>query len=341
MMKQRLLDLNLPPLLPRQQMLSILLSQEYGHLPDAPVDLAFRADALPAPTFGGKATVTRVTAGCTVKGKSFSFPFYAAIPTAEGKHPFFVHINFRPEVADYYQPIEEIIDNGFAVLSFCYNDVTQDNHDLTDGLAGILYENGIRGPEDPGKIALWAWAAQRVMDYAETRQDVLDLDCAVVCGHSRLGKTALLAAATDERFTFAYSNESGCSGAAVTRGKQGEHISDICTNFPYWFCENYTQYREREDSLPFDQHYLIASIAPRRVCIGSAAEDLWADPAAEQLCCFAASPAFETGFDCPDRPAAVGEAFFGGHIGYHLRSGQHFFSREDWQRIMQFVRIHY
>ena len=179
------------------------------------------------------------------------------------------------------------------------------------------------------------------MDYAETRQDVLDLDCAVVCGHSRLGKTALLAAATDERFTFAYSNESGCSGAAVTRGKQGEHISDICTNFPYWFCENYTQYREREDSLPFDQHYLIASIAPRRVCIGSAAEDLWADPAAEQLCCFAASPAFETGFDCPDRPAAVGEAFFGGHIGYHLRSGQHFFSREDWQRIMQFVRIHY
>ena len=341
MMKQRLLDLNLPPLLPRQQMLSILLSQEYGHLPDAPVDLAFRADALPAPTFGGKATVTRVTAGCTVKGKPFSFPFYAAIPTAEGKHPFFVHINFRPEVADYYQPIEEIIDNGFAVLSFCNNDVTQDNGDLTDGLAGILYENGIRGPEDPGKIALWAWAAQRVMDYAETRQDVLDLDCAVVCGHSRLGKTALLAAATDERFTCAYSNESGCSGAAVTRGKQGEHISDICTNFPYWFCENYTQYKEREDSLPFDQHYLIASIAPRRVCIGSAAEDLWADPAAEQLCCFAASPAFETGFDCPDRPAQTGEAFFGGHIGYHLRSGQHFFSREDWQRIMQFVRIHY
>lgn len=341
MMKQRLLDLNLPPLLPRQQMLSILLSQEYGHLPDAPVDLAFQADVLPAPTFGGKATVTRVTAGCTVKGKSFSFPFYAAIPTAEGKHPFFVHINFRPEVADYYQPIEEIIDNGFAVLSFCYNDVTQDNGDLTDGLAGILYENGIRGPEDPGKIALWAWAAQRVMDYAETRQDVLDLDCAVVCGHSRLGKTALLAAATDERFTCAYSNESGCSGAAVTRGKQGEHISDICTNFPYWFCENYTQYKEREDALPFDQHYLVASIAPRRVCIGSAAEDLWADPAAEQLCCFAASPAFETGFDCPDRPAAVGEAFFGGHIGYHLRSGQHFFSREDWQRIMQFVRIHY
>lgn len=341
MMNQRLLDLNLPPLLPRQQMLSILLSQEYGHLPDAPVDLAFQADALPAPTFGGKATVTRVTAGCTVKGKSFSFPFYAAIPTAEGKHPFFVHINFRPEVADYYQPIEEIIDNGFAVLSFCYNDVTQDNGDLTDGLAGILYENGIRGPEDPGKIALWAWAAQRVMDYAETRQDVLDLDCAVVCGHSRLGKTALLAAATDERFTCAYSNESGCSGAAVTRGKQGEHISDICTNFPYWFCENYTQYKEREDSLPFDQHYLIASIAPRRVCIGSAAEDLWADPAAEQLCCFAASPAFETGFDCPDRPAQTGEAFFGGHIGYHLRSGQHFFRREDWQRIMQFVRIHY
>ena len=338
-MKERLSKLNLPPLLPRQEMLSILQSQEYGWLPEAPEKLCFSEESWYAPTFGGKAVCSRVTVSFTLRGKSFSFPFYTTIPTGAGRHPFFVHINFRPAIADYYQPIEEILDNGFAVLSFCYEDVTKDNSDFTDGLAGILFENGIRSPEDPGKIALWAWAAQRVMDYAQN-QSSLDLNCAVVCGHSRLGKTALLAAATDERFTFAYSNESGCSGAAITRGKQGEHISHICTSFSYWFCENYRQYIDHEDTMPFDQHYLIASIAPRKVLVGSAAEDLWADPVAEQLGCLAASEAFGTGLLCPDRPAEPGEAFPEGDVGYHLRAGAHFFSREDWQKLIAFVRRH-
>lgn len=339
MLLQRLAALNLPPLLPRQQMLDMLQSEVYGRMPEPPEALAFTEEPQPWLNFAGKANLTRVTANCTVKGRRFSFPFWVAVPTAAGKHPFFVHINFRPELSDYYQPVEEIIDNGFAVLSFCYNDVTQDNSDFTDGLAGILFGGESRKKNDPGKIALWAWAAQRVMDYAQSRTD-LDLNCAAVCGHSRLGKTALLAAATDERFTFACSNESGCSGAAITRGKQGEHISHICSNFAYWFCENYRRYVDHEDTMPFDQHYLVAAIAPRKVCIGSAAEDLWADPLAEQLCCFAASPAFTKGFDCPDRPAEPGDAFLDGDIGYHLRSGQHFFSRSDWQRLMAFVRIH-
>lgn len=330
---------NLPPLLPREQMLAILHSQVYGHLPPRPEQLSFTREVLGAPTFGGKAECTRVTAHFTLHGKPFSFPFHATVPTAPGRHPFFVHINFRPEVADYYQPIEEILDSGFAVLSFDYNDVTRDDGDFTQGLAGLLFTGGTRGPEDPGKIALWAWAAQRVMDYAK-ECDVLDLSCAVVCGHSRLGKTALLAAATDTRFAFAYANESGCSGAAISRGKTGETVADICRVFPYWFCENYPNWAGREPEMPFDQHYLVAAIAPRKVLIGSAALDGWACPAAEQLCCFAAASAFETGFPCPPRPAEVGETFFDGHIGYHLRGGDHFFSREDWQKLIRFVNHH-
>lgn len=139
---------------------------------------------------------------------------------------------------------------------------------------------------------MWAWAAQRVLDYAQTLDELLDLDCAIVCGHSRLGKTALLAAATDKRFAFAYSNDSGCSGAAITREKQGENVKDICERFPYWFCENYKLYIDNEQNMPFDQHYLLASIAPRKVLVGSAAEDIWADPISEFLCCVAAGSVF-------------------------------------------------
>ena len=155
-----------------------------------------------------------------------------------------------------------------------------------------------------------------------------------------MGKTALLAAATDERFAYAYSNESGCSGAAISRDKDGESVKDIYEVFPFWFCENYSKYVSNEQAMPFDQHYLLASIAPRKVLVGSASEDPWACPAFEQLGCIAAAPAFEKGFVCDKFPAEVGDAFLEGDVGYHLRSGEHDFSRVDWLRMIEFVKLH-
>jgi hypothetical protein len=141
----------------------------------------------------------------------------------------------------------------------------------------------------------------------------------------------------DERFKFSYSNDSGCSGAALARGTTGETVEDICDRFPFWFCENYKKYSKNESAMPFDQHYLIASIAPRYVLIGSAKEDAWAHPQSEQLACVAASPAFKNGFECENRFAEVGDEFFNGDIGYHMRKGTHYFSREDWQKLIKFV----
>ncbi len=341
MLNELLHERKIPPLLPREDALNILQREEYGFLPPAPSALSFTAEENLIPRFcAGNAELHRITVSCTVCSKPFSFPFSAVLPTDNQPHPFFIHINFRDAVPDRYMPTEELIDNGFAVLSFCYKDVSSDDDDFTNGLAGLLFENGSRGPSDPGKIALWAWAAHRVMDWAETRTDALDLSRSIVCGHSRLGKTALLAAATDPRFAFAYSNDSGCSGAALARGTRGETVRDICRKFPFWFCENYLQYIDNEAQMPFDQHDLIAAIAPRRVLIGSAAEDYWADPLSEQLACVAASPAFGRGFDGADRPAKEGDAFLGGDVGYHLRHGRHYFSRADWHQLIRFVKLH-
>ena len=342
MINNRLTELKLPPLTEKEKMLDILLREEYGYLPQKPENISFDVTPRYVRNFcAGKATLSRVVANCIVEGREFSFPFYVTMPTGDGKYPFFVHINFRDNVPDMYMPTEELVDNGFAVLSFCYKDVTSDSGDFSDGLAGVLFPEGKRTDTDCGKIAMWAWAAHRVMDYAETLEN-LDMTRSVVCGHSRLGKTALLTAATDERFAFAYSNNSGCSGAAITRGKLGETVKDICNRFPYWFCENYKKYADDESNMPFDQHYLIATIAPRYVCVGSASADEWAGPESEQLACVAASPAFEAlgkkGFIAPDRVAEVGESFFEGDIGYHLREGLHYFGRADWNQLIRFIR---
>ena len=340
MFEKLLKERNLPPLQSREEMLDILQREVYGFLPPKPDSVSWTVEEDVVKKFcAGKAVLNKITVTSQMGDRTFSFPCQLAMPTAEGKHPFFVHINFRDAVPDRYMPTEELIDNGFAVFSFCYNDVTGDNGDFSDGLAGVLYGGRERKPDDAGKLAMWAWAAHRIMDYAQTL-DRLDMTRAIVCGHSRLGKTALLTAATDRRFTFAYSNDSGCSGAAVTRQKQGETVKKICDRFPYWFCENYKQYADREGEMPFDQHYLLACIAPRKVLVGSASEDVWADPASEQLCCAAAAPAFPQGFVCDKFPADTGDEFFLGDIGYHLRRGMHYFSREDWQKLIKFVNIH-
>lgn len=310
-------------------------------MPPTPEKISFEVEEDCVKNFcAGNAVLNRVTATVTLNGKDFSFPFYCTLPTEKGKHPFFIHINFRDDNPDRYMPTEELIDNGFAVLSFCYKDVTSDDGDFTNGLAGILFENGKRNDTDPGKISMWAWAAHRVMDYAETLGDVLDLDCGIVCGHSRLGKTALLTAATDSRFAFSYSNNSGCSGDALARGTTGETVEQIVKRFPFWFCENYKKYVNNESEMPFDQHFLLASISPRYVCVGSASEDWWADNNSQFLTCVAASDSFEKGFICEDRLPEIDDVYFEGSIGFHKRKGLHYFSRKDWQRLIEFVKLH-
>ena len=341
MLKQILNDRKVPELRSREEMLEIMQKEVYGYMPPKPDRVEWTVKNNYIGNFcAGKATAQYVELTSYWGDKSFKFPFVAVIPTAKGPHPFFIHINFRPNVPDRYMHSEEIVDRGFACLSFCYEDVTKDNNDFTSGLAGMLYENGERGLHDAGKIAMWAWAAQRVMDYAE-QESRLDKSCSIVCGHSRLGKTALFCGATDERFTFAYSNDSGCSGAAITRDKVGETVEAITRVFPYWFCENYKQYVNREHEMPFDQHYVIASVAPRYAYVASAKEDEWADPASEMLACVAATPAYEekglAGLICENRLPEVGDVYHAGNIGYHLRAGSHYFSREDWNKVIDFV----
>ena len=93
-----------------------------------------------------------VTAKCRLGNETFTFPFYTILPTDDKKHPFFIHVNFRSDIPDKHQPTEEIIDNGFALLTFNYEDITKDNGDFSDGLAGILYKNSERAGNDAGKI---------------------------------------------------------------------------------------------------------------------------------------------------------------------------------------------
>ena len=322
----------------RTELRAILQREIYGEFPVSPDYVKGEIIESPrARDCAGKAYISLIRLTFSVKGEEFSFPFRLVMPKFIKKPRFAVVINFRDNMPDEYIPCEELTDRGIGFAAFCYKDVTSDDSNMSNGLSGVLAKVGYN---DTGKLVMWAYAASRVLDYV-LENEVIDREHIVVAGHSRLGKTALVAGAFDERFTCAYSNDSGCSGAAITRCKKGEQISFITKTFPFWFCKKYREYAGRHEAMPFDQHYLIASIAPRNVYVASALVDTWSDPESEYLSCVAAGKYWElygkSGFIYNgERMANVTEVFHQGEVGYHMRNGYHYFSREDWNKFLDY-----
>lgn len=244
-----------------------------------------------------------------------------------------------------FWPAERIVERGYMAAAFHNSDVAPDKPDrFLDAVHGIFEAtDDDRAPNAWGTIAAWAWGASRVMDYFEADQDIDETRIGVV-GHSRGGKAALWCGAEDERFALVVSNNSGCTGAALSRRRKGETIAQINNRFPHWFCENYKRYNEREEELPIDQHQLIALMAPRLIYVASASEDEWADPKGEFLSCVHAGPVYELfglqGVGTDDFPK-TNQSLYAGHIGYHLRRGGHNLTEYDWDRFMDFADRHW
>lgn len=349
---QKLLDeRNLPTLLKgvksaedfekkKSKIRKLLSEREYGEIPRKPDHMFVEVTDTYESFAAGKAVRKRLNFKFESDGKVFSFPAMSFIPKGKEKCPAFVYISFEPGEANKYMPSEEILERGYALFTFCYNDVSRDNNDFKDGIAKYLVKSR-RKNTAPGKIALWAWAAMRVMDYIEVLGDDIDLDNVAIIGHSRLGKTALVTGAFDERFKYVISNDSGCAGAALERGKVGERYERISQVFPHWFCPAFNRDAAAKVDMPFDQHFLLALSAPRHIMIGSAEEDIWADPLSEFLSLASINPVYKLygkegvvyGEDVPTPRSVLAD----GDSTYYVRKGTHFLSRHDWNTYMDVI----
>lgn len=235
-------------------------------------------------------------------------------------------------------PYECILSRGYAVATFYCGDVDPDFDDgFTNGVHGTIYKAKMRTGSSWGTISTWAWGLMRAMDYLESDSSIGKV---AVIGHSRLGKTALWAGALDERFSMVISNESGCTGAALSRRAIGETVGVIQSKFPHWFCRNYLKYSDKENTLPVDQHELLALVAPRPLYVASADGDKWSDPKGEYLSLLGAAPVYELyGLEALkdlDQPR-VSFPVSAGRSAYHLRHGRHDIVLYDWIQYLNFA----
>ncbi|MCS2436245.1 acetylxylan esterase [Bacteroides ovatus] len=358
----------------RPELLRLFETQIYGKAPVRSKDLHFRLLNEDREALGGLATRKEVAVYLTKDEKHYLTVLMYLPNRRKGTVPMFFGINFKGNHAIHPDegitfpseermiaygrkrmfprgsaasrwPVEMLMEHGYGLATFYRGDIDPDFDDgFQNGVHPLYYKKGQTRPAEDewGTLAAWAWGMSCAMDYFETDKDI-DAKRIAIFGHSRLGKTTLWAGAIDPRFALVISNDSGCGGAALSRRKFGETVRAVNCQFTHWFCRNFWQYNDKEDTLPVDQHELIALMAPRPVYIASAEEDRWADPKGEFLSGVYASPVYEL-FGLPGLPVkempAVNQPVLSGTIGYHIRSGKHDINLYDWTQFVKFADKH-
>ncbi|MAT16496.1 MAG: acetylxylan esterase [Planctomyces sp.] len=292
----------------RPELIKLFTHYMYGYMPEN-VKVKFTEDAAPAEVMNGKAIVKQIAISFPELEAENAPQIHLALflpNKAEQKFPVFLAVNkcgnhtVIPDEAiltfpthnlhDYcekpengargskldYWCLEYLIERGYGFATYHVNNVDPDTHDFTDGVHPHFKD--VKGPKESrwGTISAWAWGLQRCVDYLLSDAQVRG-DCIAVTGHSRRGKTALWATATDERIALCIPHQSGTGGMALSRNNEQETVKRINEHFPHWFNDTFTKFNDNETQIPFDQHLLIACVAPRPLMETSGLKDTWAN----------------------------------------------------------------
>ena len=337
----------------RPEILKLFEDHVYGQVPKDFDDIKFKVTKQDKKAMDGKATLKKVAITVTRNQKSVTMNLLMFTPNkVKNPVPMFLVINHRGiktmdvsrQSKDGFWPAEQVIEAGYGISGFDVVDVSPDNKvKFTEGILDQLYPEQLEMDNGMRALGAWGWGASRAIDYFEKDKSV-DATKIISVGHSRGGKSSLWLGAQDQRVAITISNDSGNSGAALSRRNFGESVERITQNFPYWFCPNYRQYANNEDNLPIDQHMLIGLIVPRAVYVASAAEDLWADPKGQYLALKEAQPVYhlyglET--NLPEEMPAVDEQIIRPVMGFHNREGKHNMTPYDWQPFIQFANEYF
>ena len=303
----------------RREIRDLVVDIEYGGLPPAPAET--RCEKLHSSTvkhLGGAQFVScRVITG---PDNPFSFLLHLLVPPGRGPFP----VVLSGDACWRYVTdavAAEVLRRGNILAQFNRVEIVPDVYlsERTSGLYRVYRDASY------GALAAWAWGYHRCIDVL-AGMDVVDAARIAIVGHSRGGKAVLLAGATDERIALTGANNSGAGGAGCYRrqGAGSETLADLIRAIPYWFGPRLKEFVNRENDLPFDQHFLKSLIAPRSLLTTEALGDLWANPTGTWQTHLAAREVY--------RFLGVEE-----RLGIWFRDGDHDHGEADWKAFLDFM----
>lgn len=352
----------------RKEILTKFEQHVYGRIPGRPAEMHFEVVEQSREALNGKAIRIQARVYFDKARKIAPLNVLIYLPAGKKNVPVFTGLNFNGNhtvhtdpaivISDQYEKItpepqrlergsksgrwavEQLIADGFGIATAWYEELEPDHKNgFKTGIRTTLDTELKIDQNEWGALAVWAWGLHRMVDFLETIPEV-DASRIALVGHSRLGKAALWSAANDSRFALVISNNSGEGGAALSRRNFGETVERLNTNFPHWFIGEYKSYNDAETKLPVDQHMLLALIAPRPLYVASASEDLWADPKGEFLSAVHAGEAYKLygrkGLESSQQPGP--DVSVGNTISYHVRTGKHDITPEDWKHYAAFAK---
>lgn len=179
-----------------------------------------------------------------------------------------------------------------------------------------------------GTIMAWAWGVSRLIDALENTPEAgIDVKHLGITGCSRWGKGALAVGAFDTRIALTIPQESGSGGASLWRvgaqvnkqkGKQFVQGLNSAGSEGNWMKTTFKNYDGKENTLPFDQHMLVAMVAPRPLLIIDNAGQEWLGEVPSNYCGQASKEVFDA-LGVPDNYTYSQE---GSHAHCSLPNGQ-------------------
>jgi len=235
-------------------------------------------------------------------------------------------------------PLEQVLARGWGYAVFSTGSLQADSEaGLNRGIIGLMNQGRPRSdPAAWGTLTAWTWGLSRAIDYFETDPQA-DAKHLGVEGHSRWGKTALWAAASDPRWAIVFASCSGEGGAKLFRRNFGETTDNIAGSS--WMAANFRKYAGHWNDLPVDSNELIALVAPRPAFITGATQDPWSDPHGEFLAEVGAGPVYrllgrrDLGTTQPPPPNV---AILAGELGFREHVGPHT-DLPDWPAFLEFA----
>ena len=274
----------------RKEMKELVLELEYGTMPGAPDDV--KIEELESVEREGNLAVKKmrfsfipqkdyldVSFGMDV---TMRFPDPANLERTKKRIPAFGKLGLPCVIYVGGNPCPELLENGYAIINY-QNDQLEPMvlGNPIIGPARAAYQELEPGTYSWGSISAWAWGGIRMVDYALTCPEI-NKDQIVITGHSRNGKTALLAGALDERIAIVNPAGSGCAGAGsyLALDEGCEDIAALTDKRRWWawMHPDFATYGYNEDKMFFDQHFLMGLVAPRPLLRTEGILDTWANP---------------------------------------------------------------